>query len=70
ECSPCTPGAGPVAALVVADVAMTLLLAGGAFCLARRGRAGGRAKPRPPAPEPTYQELQGARGDLYSSLRP
>lgn len=25
-------------------------------------------EPRPPEPEPTYQELRGARGDIYSSL--
>ena len=40
DCTPCNPGPGPIALLVVADVAMTLLIAGGAFCLARRGRSG------------------------------
>lgn len=68
DCSPCSPGAGPIALLVVADVVMTLLIAGGAFHLARRGSGAPAVEPRPPEPEPTYQELRGARGDIYSSL--
>ncbi|XP_033928225.1 TYRO protein tyrosine kinase-binding protein [Melopsittacus undulatus] len=68
DCSSCLPGPGPIAALVAADVIMTLLIAGGAYCLGGRGRRG-EAKPRPPEVEPTYQELQGPRGDVYSELK-
>ncbi|XP_058684385.1 TYRO protein tyrosine kinase-binding protein-like [Poecile atricapillus] len=68
ECSGCLPGPGPIAALVAADVIMTLLIAGGAYWLAGRGRRA-PPKPRPPEPDPHYQELQGARGDLYSELK-
>ncbi|KAM4751979.1 TYRO protein tyrosine kinase-binding protein [Cyanocitta cristata] len=68
ECSGCFPGPGPIAALVAADVIMTLLIAGGAYWLAARGR-GAPPKPRPPEPDSPYQELQGARGDLYSELK-
>lgn len=31
-------------------------------------RSAPAVEPRPPEPEPTYQELRGARGDIYSSL--
>ncbi|KAM8793664.1 TYRO protein tyrosine kinase-binding protein [Eudromia elegans] len=68
DCSSCLPGPGPIAALVVADVIVTLLIAGGAYRLAGRGRGAQPQKPRPPEPESTYQELQGAR-DLYSDLK-
>ncbi|XP_064900105.1 TYRO protein tyrosine kinase-binding protein, partial [Columba livia] len=68
DCSSCLPGAGPIAALVVADVVMTLLIAGGAYCLARRGQRA-PPSPRPPEPDSTYQELQGARADVYSELK-
>ncbi|XP_056366390.1 TYRO protein tyrosine kinase-binding protein [Oenanthe melanoleuca] len=68
ECSGCLPGAGPIAALVTADVIMTLLIAGGAYWLAGRGRRA-PARPRPPEPDSHYQELQGARADLYSELK-
>ncbi|NXW95838.1 TYOBP protein, partial [Alopecoenas beccarii] len=68
DCSSCLPGPGPIAALVVADVIMTLLIAGGAYCLAGRGLRAS-PKPRPPEAESTYQELQGARGDVYSELK-
>ncbi|KAM4643712.1 TYRO protein tyrosine kinase-binding protein isoform 2-T2 [Amazona ochrocephala] len=68
DCSSCLPGPGPIAALVAADVIMTLLIAGGAYCLGGRGRRGA-VKPRPPEVEPTYQELQGARVDVYSELK-
>ncbi|KAM9603055.1 TYRO protein tyrosine kinase-binding protein [Morphnus guianensis] len=68
DCSSCLPGPGPMAALVVADIIMTLLIAGGAYCLGGRGQRAA-AKPRPPEMESTYQELQGARGDIYSELK-
>ncbi|XP_065520897.1 TYRO protein tyrosine kinase-binding protein [Lathamus discolor] len=68
DCSSCLPGPGPIAALVAADIIMTLLIAGGAYCLGGRSRREG-AKPRPPDVEPTYQELQGPRGDVYSELQ-
>ncbi|XP_072704268.1 TYRO protein tyrosine kinase-binding protein [Ciconia boyciana] len=68
ECSPCLLGPGPIAALVVADIIMTLLIAGGAYCLARRSQRAA-AKPRPPEMESTYQELQGTRRDIYSELK-
>ncbi|XP_041319180.1 TYRO protein tyrosine kinase-binding protein, partial [Pyrgilauda ruficollis] len=68
ECSGCLPGPGPIAALVVADVIMTLLIAGGAYWLAGRGRRA-PPKPRPPEQDSHYQELQGARADLYSELK-
>ncbi|XP_053824652.1 TYRO protein tyrosine kinase-binding protein isoform X1 [Vidua chalybeata] len=44
ECSGCLPGPGPIAALVAADVILTLLIAGGAYWLAGRGRPGGRGQ--------------------------
>ncbi|NXG95588.1 TYOBP protein, partial [Loxia leucoptera] len=70
ECSGCLPGPGPITALVAADVIMTLLIAGGAYWLAGRGRPGGAPpKPRPPEQDSHYQELQGARGDIYSELK-
>ncbi|KAM6289040.1 TYRO protein tyrosine kinase-binding protein [Aegotheles albertisi] len=95
ECSGCLPGPGPIAAIVLADIIMTLLIAGGAYCLGGRGLGGagpegwGRGlrgqgawsdsltpPPRdrhgqapPPELEPTYQELQGTRGDVYSELK-
>ncbi|XP_032940308.1 TYRO protein tyrosine kinase-binding protein [Catharus ustulatus] len=68
ECSGCLPGPGPIAALVVADVIMTLLIGAGAYWLAGRGRRA-PSKPRPPEQDSHYQELQGARADLYSELK-
>ncbi|XP_074995554.1 TYRO protein tyrosine kinase-binding protein isoform X2 [Calonectris borealis] len=68
HCSSCLPGPGPIAALVVADIVMTLLIAGGAYCLAGRSQRGA-VKPRPPETESTYQELQGTRRDIYSELK-
>ncbi|XP_037236553.1 TYRO protein tyrosine kinase-binding protein isoform X2 [Falco rusticolus] len=68
DCSSCLPGPGPIAALVVADLIMTLLIAGGAYCLAGRGHRA-QAKPCPPEMDSTYQELQGTRGDIYSELK-
>ncbi|XP_062368308.1 TYRO protein tyrosine kinase-binding protein [Cinclus cinclus] len=68
ECSGCLPGPGPIAALIAADVIMTLLIAGGAYWLAGRGRRA-PPKPRPQEQDSHYQELQGARGDLYSELK-
>ncbi|XP_062454706.1 TYRO protein tyrosine kinase-binding protein isoform X2 [Rhea pennata] len=55
-------------AVVLADLIMTLLIAGGAYCLAGRSHQAPK-KPRPPETESTYQELRGARGDVYSDLR-
>lgn len=40
DCGSCLPGPGPMAALVVADIIMTLLIAGGAYCLGGRGQRG------------------------------
>ncbi|XP_051624959.1 TYRO protein tyrosine kinase-binding protein isoform X1 [Manacus candei] len=60
-------GAGPVAALILTDVALSLALAGAAFWAGGRGRAPPR--PRPPEQDSAYQELQGARADLYSELK-
>ncbi|GAB0200449.1 TYRO protein tyrosine kinase-binding protein [Grus americana] len=68
DCSSCLPDAGPIAALVIADIIMTLLIAGGAYCLAGRSQRAA-ANPRPPEPESTYQELQGTRRDIYSELK-
>ncbi|XP_053824653.1 TYRO protein tyrosine kinase-binding protein isoform X2 [Vidua chalybeata] len=68
ECSGCLPGPGPIAALVAADVILTLLIAGGAYWLAGRGRPA-PPKPRPPEQDSPYQELQGVRGDVYSVLK-
>ncbi|XP_065510704.1 TYRO protein tyrosine kinase-binding protein-like isoform X2 [Caloenas nicobarica] len=68
DCSSCLPGPGPIAALVVADIIMTLLIAGGAYCLAGRGQRA-PPNPRPPEMDSTYQELQGAREDVYSELK-
>ncbi|XP_065715796.1 TYRO protein tyrosine kinase-binding protein [Patagioenas fasciata] len=68
DCTPCLPGPGPIAGLVVADIVMTLLIAGGAYCLARRGQRAS-PMPRPQEPDSTYQELQGARADVYSELK-
>ncbi|XP_068779491.1 TYRO protein tyrosine kinase-binding protein [Struthio camelus] len=69
DCSSCLPGPGPIAALVVADLIMTLLIAGGAYCLAGRNQRAEVKKPRPPEMESTYQELQGGRRDIYSELK-
>ncbi|XP_064496676.1 TYRO protein tyrosine kinase-binding protein-like isoform X6 [Pseudopipra pipra] len=60
-------GAGPVAALILTDVALSLALAGAAFWAGGRGRAPPR--PHPPEQDSAYQELQGARADLYSELK-
>ncbi|XP_064557582.1 TYRO protein tyrosine kinase-binding protein [Zonotrichia leucophrys gambelii] len=61
-------GPGPITALVVGDVILTLLIAGGAYWLAWRSHRA-PPKPRPLEPESHYQELQGARGDIYSELK-
>ncbi|XP_067172882.1 TYRO protein tyrosine kinase-binding protein [Apteryx mantelli] len=55
DCSSCLPGPGPIAALVVADLVMTLLIAGGAYCLAGRNQRAEVKKPRPSEAESTYQ---------------
>ncbi|XP_062454705.1 TYRO protein tyrosine kinase-binding protein isoform X1 [Rhea pennata] len=68
DCSSYPLGPGPIAAVVLADLIMTLLIAGGAYCLAGRSHQAPK-KPRPPETESTYQELRGARGDVYSDLR-
>ncbi|XP_068035299.1 TYRO protein tyrosine kinase-binding protein [Anomalospiza imberbis] len=58
------PGPGPIAALVAADVIMTLLIAGAAYWLAGRGRRA-PPKPRPPEQDSPYQGAAGrARGRL------
>ncbi|XP_059728916.1 TYRO protein tyrosine kinase-binding protein isoform X2 [Haemorhous mexicanus] len=68
ECSGWLLGPGPIMVLVAADVIMTLLIAGGAYWLAVRSHRA-PPKPRPPEQDSHYQELQGARGDIYSELK-
>ncbi|XP_066426868.1 TYRO protein tyrosine kinase-binding protein [Molothrus aeneus] len=68
DCSGCLLGPGPITALVVGDIILTLLIAGGAYWLAGRGHRA-PPKPHPPEQDSHYQELQGARGDIYSELK-
>ncbi|KAM9510498.1 uncharacterized protein ACIB01_019466 [Guaruba guarouba] len=57
DCSSCLPGPGPIAALVAVDVIMTLLIAGGAYCL------GGGAEEVRSSPAPRGgADLSGAAG--------